>query len=116
LSYPKNFQETVEGEKQSYSIHVFEVENAVIALFNEERQVVLGTLAMAVPHPDIRGCISSLLLGGRNAVFTKVLAERLATSFKKMALVSTNLNTNLTNEEMQVLSKLLRKIKKTDKK
>jgi hypothetical protein len=115
LSYPKSLQETVENGKRSYSVHVFEVENAVIALFNEKKRILLGTLAIAVPQLDCRDCVSSLLLGDRNAVFTKVLAERLASSFKKMALVSTNLNVNPSKKEIQILTKLLRKIMETDK-
>ena len=105
----------MEEGKRSYSVHVFEVENAIVALFNEKPRILLGTLVMAVPKLDYRGGVSSLLLGERNAVFTKVLAERLAGAFKKMALVSTNLNANLTNKEMRVLSKLLRKVTKTNK-
>ena len=86
-----------------------------MTLFNEKPRILLGTLVMAVPQLDYRGSVSSLLLGDRNVVFTKVLAERLASSFKKMALVSTNLNANLTNKEMRVISKLLQKVTKTNK-
>ena len=70
---------------------LFEVENAVIAFFDEESSLKLGTLTVAIPQLAGDTCVSSVLLGDRNALITKVLAEQLVRAFKKIAVVSSHL-------------------------
>ncbi|MCK4243568.1 hypothetical protein KAX03_01720 [Candidatus Bathyarchaeota archaeon] len=111
MSYPKIFQEEIEEDHNRFIVNIFVVENAAIVFFNEKNQILLGTLAVAMPQLDRRS-VSSILLGERNAIITKVLAERLAVLFDKMVLVSTHLRGDLEKEGGQVLMKLLQKIVK----
>jgi hypothetical protein len=79
-----------EGER-SFVGRLFEVENAVLAFFDEEGSLKLGTLTIAMPQFEGRTCLSSVILGERNVLVTKLLAEQLARAFQKIALVSTHL-------------------------
>ncbi len=109
MSYPKIFQAEIEEDHNRFVVNIFAVENAAIVFFNEKNQMLLGTLAVAMPQLDRRRSVSSILLGERNAIITKVLAERLAVLFDKMVLVSTHLSGDLEKEGRQVLMKLLQK-------
>ena len=66
-----------------------ETKNANVILLSEGEDQ-LGTLAVALPQaPKMVGPpLSSVLLGDRNTVISRVLAERLAQRTGKMALVS----------------------------
>lgn len=63
-----------------------ELENAVLALFWEGERPSLGTLTLTLP-----GGVTSTLLGDRYQVVGQIVGERLASSYGKMALVSTRL-------------------------
>ena len=62
-----------EGER-SFVGRLFEVENAVLAFFDEEESLKLGTLTIAIPQFEGRTCLSSVILGERNVLVTKLLA------------------------------------------
>jgi len=63
-----------------------ELENAVIALFWVGEKPKLGGLSVTLPDRS-----SSQLLGDRDEMLSRMIGERLASSFDKIALVSTNL-------------------------
>ena len=63
-----------------------ELENAVIALFWVGDKPKLGSLSVTLPDKS-----SSQLLGDRDEMLSKMIGERIASSFDKIALVSTNL-------------------------
>ena len=65
---------------------VGELENAVIALFWVGEKPRLGSLSVILPDKS-----SSQLLGDRDEMLSKMIGERIASSFSKIALVSTNL-------------------------
>ena len=71
-----------------YQLHgsVGELENAVIALFWVGEKPKLGGLSVTLPDRS-----SSQLLGDRDEMLSKMIGERIASSFGKIALVSTNL-------------------------
>jgi len=83
--------ETVVDRDARFAASLFEMENAVIAFFDEECSLKLGTLTVAIPQIAGDTCVSSVLLGDRNALLTKVLAEQLVRAFKKIAVVSSHL-------------------------
>ena len=102
-------EEVKEGDKK-FSLTLFEVENATLAFFNEDDVMRMGTLSVAMPsiegEPPI---ISSILLGDKNTATTRILAEMLAKSYGKMALVSTSIRTVDEAEAGLVLMKLTKK-------
>ena len=99
----------VDGETKIIA-KLFEVENAVIAFFDEEGSTKLGTLTIAIPQFSGESCISSVLLGNRNALITKVLAEQLVRAFNKIALVSSHLTVIQENRTNTLLIRLAKKL------
>lgn len=91
MPYPRIVSEEIEEGGERFKATLMELENAVIVLFNEGERMRLGTLAAAMPSP--RGGwpgASSVLLGERNMVVTRVLAQRLAEHHNRISLVSTH--------------------------
>ncbi len=87
---PIVYEVVADGDTR-FAASLFEMENAVIAVFDEEGSLKLGTLTVAIPQIAGDTCVSSVLLGDRNALLTKVLAEQLVRAFKKIAVVSSHL-------------------------
>jgi hypothetical protein len=110
MSEIKVFREGVEDGETKFTAKLFEVENAVIAFFDEEGSMKLGTLAIGIPNFSGESCISSVLLGDRNALITKVLAEQLARVFNKIALVSSHLAVIQENRINTLLIHLAKKL------
>jgi hypothetical protein len=99
----------IDGETK-FTAKLFEVENAVIAFFDEEGSIKLGTLTIAIPQFSGDSGISSVLLGNRNALITKVLAEQLVKAFNKIALVSSHLTIIQENRINTLLIRLAKKL------
>lgn len=113
MSYLKSRVEEVEEGEIKLIANLLEMENAVVVLFNEKGRMRLGTLAVATPLS--RGevpSVSSVLLGDRNIVLTRVLAEHFATALNKLALVSTHLReaTEIGPPVMRLAKKLIQGI------
>lgn len=115
MPYPRTFSEEIKEGEYNFTVTLFEVENAAIVIFNEKGRMRLGTLAVAMPHFEGGPCISSALLGERNMIITKVLAEQLSTHFNRIVLVSTHLKEikgDLVGSVlMRLAQKLLNKVK-----
>lgn len=79
-------KETTFNGKQIFGA-VLELDNAVIALFWEGTNPRLGTLTITLPNKA-----QSTLLGERDRFFGQLIGEKLASVYRKMALVSTNLS------------------------
>lgn len=89
---------------------VLETKNANLVVLSE-REDQLGTLAVALPQaPQMVGPpLSSVLLGDRNIMIARILAERLARKTKKMALVSVFTKTVDEREAGPIFLKLVEK-------
>jgi len=87
-----------------------EMENAGLILLSEGEDR-LGTLAVSVPQKgELLGPpLSSVLLGDRNTMIARILAERLAKRMTKIALVSVFTKTVAENEAGPILLKLVEK-------
>ena len=85
----KIFRETVEEKGTTYLATMLEMKNAYIFLLSEGEEK-LGTLAVSVPQrPGITGPpLSSVLLGERNSMLSRMLAESLARRLGKIILLS----------------------------
>jgi hypothetical protein len=110
MSEIKVVSEVIEDGETKFTANLFEVENAVIAFFDEEGSMKLGTLTIAIPQFSGESCISSVLLGDRNALITKVLAEILVRAFNKIALVSSHLAVIQVNRTNSLLIHLAKKL------
>lgn len=102
-------EELVERDTTFFAVHI-ETENAN-QLFLSEGEDRLGTLAVALPQPQklIGPPLSSILLGDRNQMIARILAEFLAQNTKKIALVSVFTKTLSEQEAAPILRKLMEK-------
>ena len=100
-------EELVERDTRFLSVLV-ETENAN-QLFLSEGKDKLGTLAVAIPQPEklVGSPLSSILLGDRNIMISRILAELLAQKTKKISLVSVFVKSVSEQEVAPVLRKLL---------
>jgi hypothetical protein len=102
-------EELVEEGTTFFAVHI-ETENAN-QLFLSEGEDRLGTLAVALPQPQklVGPPLSSILLGDRNQMIARILAEFLAKNTKKIALVSVFTKTVSEQEAAPILRKLMQK-------
>jgi len=105
----ESFREEIEEKGYRFTAILIKLSNAVLVFFYEGGDMKLGTLAVALPFGD-GPCVSSILLGERNMVITKILAERFASAFKGITLVSTFLVEIGGSEVSSTLLKLTKKL------
>jgi len=110
LSQTKVIQEIIEKEDISFISTYFEMKNASL-IFISEMEGQLGTLAIAIPQTRkiIGPPLSSILLGDRNIMVARLLAERLSQKMNKIALVSIFIKTVNEKEAGPILMRLLEK-------
>lgn len=104
-------EETLEKDRRFLAILV-ETKNAVLVLLSEGEDQ-LGTLAASVPSTSgiqTQPTLSSLLLGERNAVTARMLAERLAAKTGKIGLASVYVRSMSEAEVTPTLVKLFEKV------
>ena len=103
-------EEMKEKETVFLSTYV-KTKNGSLILLSEGEEL-FGTLAVAIPQAQemIGPSLSSILLGERNTLLARLLAERLAAKTRKIALVSVNIKTVEEREAGQILMKLTDKI------
>jgi hypothetical protein len=102
-------EELVENGKLFLALSL-ETGNASI-LFLSEGEDRLGTLAVAMPQAQrmLGPPLSSILLGERNTIIARLLAEQLANKTKRIALVSVFARTLTEKEASTVFLKLFEK-------
>ena len=104
-------QEEIKEKETSFLSTYVETRNGSLILLSEGEEL-FGTLAVAIPQAQemIGPPLSSILLGERNTLLARLLAERLAAKTRKIALVSVNIKTVEEREAGQILMKLTDKI------
>ena len=109
-------EELVERDTRFLAVYV-ETENAN-QLFLSEGKDKLGTLAVAIPQPKklVGSPLSSILLGDRNMMISRVLAELLAQKTKKIGLVSVFIKSVSEQEAAPILRKLVENVLKREEK
>lgn len=102
-------EEMKENDKLFVSLHL-ETKNAHLMFLSEDGDS-LGTLAIAIPqtHRLLGPPLSSILLGERNTITARLLAEQLAKRTKRIALVSVFAKTLTEKEAGTAFLKLFRK-------
>lgn len=110
LSNAKFVQEKTEEKGTLFLASYLEMKNASL-IFLSEGEDRFGTLAVAIPQTGkkIGPPLSSTLLGDRNVMVARLLAERLAEKRSKLALVSVFIETVNEREAGPILVRLLEK-------
>jgi hypothetical protein len=95
---------TVTVEEKELHGSFSELENAVIAFFWIGEKPKMGSLSVTLPDKA-----SSQLLGDRNEMLSRMIGERIASQFDKIALVSTNLPMEFDGRSvLELLNELLK--------
>jgi len=102
-------EEIKENDTLFLALHL-ETKNSSIMLLSEGEDQ-LGTLAVALPQVEklLGPPLSSVLLGDRNVIIARMLAERLAAKTGKIALASVFTKTLTEREAGPILIKLFDK-------
>jgi hypothetical protein len=110
LSQAKIIREETKIGDIVFSAVLVETKNGYVVLLSEGQDNI-GTLAVSIPQtPGMVGpTLSSALLGDRNVMLARMLAERLASSLKKMVLVSVFVKTTKEAEAGRTFLRLLEK-------
>lgn len=97
-------------KRLSFSSLLLKMGNANFLLLSE-REDRLGTLAVAIPQPQrlVGPPTSSVLLGERNMITARILAERLAEITKRISLVSVYVRSLSEGEVGVIMLRLFRK-------
>ena len=110
MSRAKIVQEKIIERDTPFLAIYLETKNASLILLSEGEDQ-LGTLAIAIPQAQkmVGPPLSSILLGDRNMMIARILAERLAEKMKKIALVSVFSRTFGEREAGPIFLKLVEK-------
>jgi hypothetical protein len=111
LQRAKIVREEMKGNGKLFLALHLETGNANLILLSEGEDR-LGTLAVALPQAQrmLGPPLSSILLGERNTIIARLLAEQLAKRTEKIALVSVFARTLTEKEASSVFLKLFEKI------
>lgn len=88
MVFPKTRLKSMEKNGKKFNVYLVEFENAVFGFFFEEENWKIGTLAIAIPKTNLTMASSTVILGYKNANLTRILAEHLASKFRKIAFSS----------------------------
>jgi len=116
MSRAKIFQEEIQHDEKAFYAVRLETRNANLLLLSEGEDQ-LGTLAVALPPQEkmIGPPVSSILLGDRNTIIARLIAERMAQQTGKIAMASVFTKTISERETGQVFLKLFEKAVKKEK-
>lgn len=108
----KVFHEEAIEEGIKLSATVIALGNSYIVLLSEGETENLGTLSVSMPmRPGIsRLPLSSVLLGEKSTILSRIIAERVATATNKIALVSVFVKSLDEQRAGRVFMRLLEKI------
>jgi len=111
MSQAKIIREEVKEEEASFSAIYIEMGNACMILFSEAEDN-LGTLAVSLPQREgfVGPPLSSILLGDRNTLVARLVAERVAHDTRKMTLVSVYAKATDGRRAGPIFLKLLEKV------
>ena len=110
-------QEEIKQNETSFLALRLETKNANLILLSEGEDN-LGTLAVAIPQKEklLGQPLSSVLLGDRNMIIARLLAENLAQKTGKIALASVFAKTLAEKDVGPIFLKLFEKTLKTKEK
>jgi hypothetical protein len=88
MIFPKSCLKSVEKNGKKFTVYLVELENAVFGFFFEGENRKIGTMALAIPKTNLTMASSTLIIGHKNVNITRILAEHLASKFRKLAISS----------------------------
>lgn len=88
MVFPKSSFKSVEKDGKKFTAYLIEFENAVFGFFFEGENRRVGTMALATPKTGLTMASSTLIVGHRNVNIARILAEHLASKFRKLAVSS----------------------------
>lgn len=106
----ESFSASINSGSNEFQATLLKLDNAVLVFFYENKTIKLGTLALALPQFGGQSNISSILLGDRNHIITRILAGRIAQRYREITLVSTHLPEIRKANVSSVLFKLAEKL------
>ena len=112
----KVIKEELTNQDNNFLAVYIEAKNSCLILLSEKEDK-LGTMAIAVPKPgDQLGLASSsVLIGDRNVISSRMFAEYVAAKTGKIAVVSVYLNTVDEMQAQSIFMKLLEKVLQAEK-
>lgn len=103
-------EEIIEQDTRFLAVYV-EAKNSCLVMLSEKEDK-MGTLALAVPNP--RGLVgpvtSQTLLGDRNVITARMLAEYIASKKQKIAMVSVYLERLNEMQAQKIFMNLIEKV------
>jgi len=111
----KVIKEEIQQQGISFLAVYVEAKNSIMIMLSEKEDK-LGTLAIAVPKPkDLLGSVtSSVLLGDKNVISSRMLAEYVASKKGKIAIVSVYLETVTEVQAQSFFMHLVEKLLKSE--
>jgi len=111
----KVIKEEIQQQGISFLAVYVEAKNSIMIMLSEKEDK-LGTLAIAVPKPkDLLGAVtSSVLLGDKNVISSRMLAEYVASKKGKIAIVSVYLETVTEVQAQSFFMHLVEKLLKSE--
>lgn len=106
------FHEELVEEGTKFHATLVELGNSYIILLSEGEAENLGTLSVSLPTKvgTSRVPLSSVLLGDRSTILARLIAERVAATTNRIALVSVFIKTFSEHKAGQIFMKLLEKV------
>jgi hypothetical protein len=103
-------EEIIEEDTRFLAVYI-EATNSCLVMLSE-REDKLGTLALAVPNPEglIGPVTSQTLLGDRNSISTRMLAEYIAAKKGKITMVSVYLERLNEIKAQKIFMNLIEKV------
>ena len=111
----KVIKEEVQQQGINFLAVYVEAKNSIMIMLSEKEDK-LGTLAIAVPKPkDLLGSVtSSVLLGDKNVISSRMFAEYVASKKGKIAMVSVYLETVTEVQAQSFFMHLVEKLLKSE--
>ncbi len=103
-------EEIVEQDTRFLAVYV-EAKNSCLVMLSEKEDK-MGTLALAVPNPKglVGPVTSQTLLGDRNVIMARMLAEYIAAKKEKIAMVSVYLERLNEMQAQKIFMNLIEKV------
>ena len=103
-------EEIVEQDTRFLAVYV-EAKNSCLVMLSEKEDK-MGTLALAVPNPKglVGPVTSQTLLGDRNVITARMLAEYIAAKKEKIAMVSVYLERLNETQAQKIFMNLIEKV------
>ena len=106
-------KEEIDHQETRFLALYVEAKNSIMVMLSEKEDR-LGTLAIAVPKPQVGAVTSSVMLGDKHVISARMFAEYVAGKKGKIAVVSVFLEKMTEIQAQEFFMHLIDKVMKTD--